>query len=90
MRKLVPLLSLFFLFSCKKTVVYTETSDNFEDNRWMAADVKTFNFKLKRDIDAGDIQLTFSHVHDPQYLTVPLDVVLQTPSGEKENIMMNL
>ncbi|WP_181369485.1 hypothetical protein [Flavobacterium album] len=90
MKKLLPLLLVFILFSCQKSVVYTETSDDFEDNRWMAKDVKTFSFKLKEDIDAGDIKLKFSHVYDPQYLTVPVAVTIEGPSGEKENILLNL
>lgn len=90
MKKLLPLLLVFILFSCKKSVVYTETSDDFEDSRWMASDIKTFDFKLKKDIDAGDIKLTFSHVHEPQYGIVPIAVTLKDPSGQIENIMLNV
>lgn len=90
MKKLLPLLLVFVLFSCKKTVVYTERYDDFEDNRWMATDIKTFEFKLKRDIEAGDIKLTFSHVFEPQYLIVPISVTIQNPTGKKQNIMLNL
>jgi hypothetical protein len=32
----------------------------------------------------------FSHVYEPQYATVPVSVTIEYPSGEKENVFLNL
>jgi hypothetical protein len=81
---------VFPVLSCKKTVVVKDVNTEFVEKQWPAADAKKFEFKLKKDIESGDIKLLFSHVHDPQYGTVPVSVTLESPSGEKENFFMNL
>ena len=78
------------VLSCQKTVVFKDVKKDFADNQWAATDIKKFEFKLKKDIELGDIKLLFSHVHDPQYSTVPVSVSIENPSGEKENFFMNL
>ena len=90
MRKILLLLFVFTLFACKKTVVVKKTDTNFNDNQWMATDIKTFEFKLKRNVEAADINIVFSHVFDPQYSTVPMSVTVENPAGEKENVFVNL
>ena len=90
MKKVVLLFLLFAAFSCQKTVVFKDVKKDFPDNQWAATDVKKFEFKLKKDIEAGDIRLLFSHVHDPQYGAVPVSVTIENPTGEKENFYMNL
>jgi len=90
MKKALLLLSLLLLFSCKKSVVFQDVKKDFSENQWQAKDIKKFEFTLKKDIESGDIKLLFSHVHDPQYGVVPVSVIIENPSGEKENIFMNL
>jgi hypothetical protein len=90
MKKTLLLLLMFTALSCQKTVVFKDVNKNFNDNQWAATDIKKFEFKLKKDVEAGDIRLLFSHVHDPQYATVPVSVTVENPSGEKENFFMNL
>ncbi|MCW4469034.1 hypothetical protein OGH69_08670 [Flavobacterium sp. MFBS3-15] len=90
MKKLLLLATLFAFASCDNTVLYNETAEDFKDNRWLATDVKNFEFELARDINAGDIIMKFSHVHDPQFTTIPVEAVITYPSGEKENVALNL
>lgn len=90
MKKTLLLFVMLTVLSCQKTVVFKDVKKDFADNQWTATDVKKFEFKLKKDIELGDIKLLFSHVHNPQYSTVPVSVSIENPSGEKENFFMNL
>ena len=90
MKKTLLLLLMLTVLSCQKTVVFKDVKKDFADNQWAATDIKKFEFKLKKDTELGDIKLLFSHVHDPQYSTVPVSVSIENPSGEKENFFMNL
>lgn len=89
MKKILLLLCLSVLFSCQKTT-YTTTIKDFANNRWPKNEIKTFTLKLKKDVEVGEVELHFSHVIDPQYDTVPLSVVITHPSGEQENIYVNM
>lgn len=90
MKKTLLFLLMFTVLSCQKTVVFKDVKKDFTDNQWAATDIKKFEFTLKKDIELGDIKLLFSHVHEPQYSTVPVSVSIENPSGEKENFFMNL
>lgn len=90
MKKAFLLLLVFTALSCQKTVVFKDVKKDFSDNQWVATDIKKFEFKLKKDVEAGDIKLLFSHVFEPQYATVPVSVTIEYPSGEKENVFLNL
>jgi len=90
MKKILLLLFMLTLLGCKKTVVVKQMHTDFEDNQWMATNIQNFEFKLKRDVEAGDINLLFSHVFQPQYSTVPVSVTIENPAGETENILVNL
>lgn len=90
MKKALLLLLVFTVLSCQKTVVFKDVKKDFADNQWAATDIKKFEFTLKKDIEAGDIRLLFSHVYEPQYGSVPVSVTIENPSGEKENFYMNL
>lgn len=90
MKKAFLLILVFAALSCKKTVVVKDVNTDFTENQWQATDAKKFEFELKKDLEKGDIRLLFSHVHDPQYSTVPVSVTIEEPSGEKENFYLNL
>lgn len=91
MKKILLLLCLMAMtVSCKKTVVASAIKKDFADKQWMATDVKTFELKVKRNIDNGDIKILFSHVYEPQYTNVPLEITIESPSGAKEEIAINL
>lgn len=90
MKKIFLFLCLAVLFSCKKTTLYTDTIKEFPNNRWPKNEVKTFTLNLKKDVEMAEMELHFSHVIDPQYDTVPLSVTITHPSGETENIYVNM
>ena len=91
MKKILLLLCLIaFVSSCKKTVVASAIKKDFADKQWLATDVKTFELKVKRNIDNADIKILFSHVYEPQYSTVPLEITIESPSGTKEEVAINL
>lgn len=89
MKKIVLLLGLFTLISCNKTTVFTKTYE-FENNRWQTSDVKTYEFDIKKDVQSADIDLKFSHVFDPQYNSVPLQVMIYHPDGTSDNVYLRL
>lgn len=90
MKKILLLLCLMAMVSCKKTVVASAIKKDFADKQWLATDVKTFELKVKRHIDNGDIKVLFSHVYEPQYSSVPLEITIESPSGSKEEIAIDL
>ncbi|WP_294822907.1 hypothetical protein [uncultured Flavobacterium sp.] len=90
MKKIILLATLLAFISCKKNIIYQENAKDFEDNRWLASDVKNFEFDLKDDVAAGDIIMRLSHVHDPQFTSIPVEAVISYPSGERENIALSL
>ncbi|MBY8962398.1 hypothetical protein KJK34_06510 [Flavobacterium sp. D11R37] len=90
MKKVLLLLPLLVLFSCDKTVVFTKTFSDFESNRWGKSDTKSFDFNVKKDIESADVTLNFSHTPDPNYANLPIQVAIQFPDGNKENVSVNL
>lgn len=90
MKKFVFLLPLLLLFSCNKTILFTKTLDDFKNNRWQKSETQVFNFDIKKDVEEADIKLTFSHVFDPQYERVPLELTIEHPDGTKDNMFLNL
>lgn len=90
MKKLVLLLPLLVLFSCKDTVV-NQMHKDFAENQWLKTQAQEFEFDLKKDIQKGDLVLNFSHIYEPGYSTVPLTVSITTPDGKSDmNMLVNL
>lgn len=89
MKKLLLLLILLPFFACSDAVV-SDSTKNFEDNRWLQSDVKSFSLELGEDITSGKLVLNFSHVFDPGYNNVPVSIAFTTPDGETETMMTNL
>lgn len=90
MKKILLLLLMFTVLACTKNEAAREVNREFNENRWEAADTKNFEFTLDKDIPAADISLLFSHIHDPQYATVPVAITLEGPDGKKEDIYLNV
>lgn len=89
MKKLIFLLPVLLLLSCSKDTVYSETIDDFENNRWQKGDIKVFKFDINKDMESASVRLRFSHTFDPQYKTVPLDVSVNKPDGKRDNMHVN-
>jgi len=88
MKNVFAMMLLFVFISCTKFTV-SNTIENFAGNRWEKENIKTFDFEIKDDINA-DISIFFSHVNDPQYDKVPLEVTIQSPSGKKDKMAVML
>ena len=59
---------------------------DFEDNRWFKLDSKTFEFDVNEDVANARIIIKFSHVYEPYYNNVPIEVVIKKQGGESETI----
>jgi len=88
MKKTLALMLLFTLVACTKFTL-SKTIEDFPGNRWEKKNTQAFDFEIKDDMDA-DIAILFSHVDDPQYDKVPLEVTIEDPSGQKEKIAVML
>jgi hypothetical protein len=86
MKNLLLLLPLLFI-GCSN--FHISKTENFIDNRWLKDDPKTFTFSVDQK-ETAHVELKFSHVSDPQYTDVPLEVTLQYPSGKKETLPVTL
>ena len=89
-RKILSFLFLLVLVSCYKGTIYDKVYNDFPGNHWLAGDIKTFDFTLDEKVDAGKIELLFSHVSESQFPVVPLQVIMVYPSGKAETIPVNL
>lgn len=88
MKKIITLMLLFTLASCSKFTLSKKTED-FPDNRWEKKNIQTFEFDIADDMDA-DVAVLFSHVDQPGYDGVPLEVTIKDPLGNKEAIAVML
>ena len=88
MRIILASILLFMFVSCTKFTL-SKTIEDFPENRWEKKNAQTFDFEVKEDMDA-DIAILFSHVDDPHYEKVPVEVTIQDPSGHKETIAVML
>lgn len=89
MKKLILLLVFIPFLACSDAVV-SDSTKNFEDNRWMQDDVKSFSLDLGEDVTSGNLILNFSHIFDPGYNNVPLAIAITNPDGTTDSFMANL
>lgn len=89
MKRIVPPTLLLFLFvSCGKFSY--STNKGFENNRWAKNDVQQYEVILSSGLSSADIEVFFSHIHEPGYDKVPLVLEITYPGGKKENIPLEL
>lgn len=89
--KLLHLLSLFAIFiSCSNPNNYSQFVDFGEDNRWQKDDARTFDFDITDDVQSYNLTFRFSHVYDYQFATVPINFTIENPTGEMENLTIDL
>ena len=89
MKKLLLILLIVPFLSCSDAVV-SDSTKNFENNRWIQSDIKSFSLDLGEDISIGKLVLNFSHVFDPGYNNVPVAIAITYPGGTTETVMANL
>lgn len=89
MKKILPFVALILLFvSCKK--ISYRTSTELTDNRWQKTDVKEFTLALQGGLKNADVDIFFSHVYEPGYSKVPVEVEITYPGGKQETISVEL
>lgn len=86
---LLPFVFTFFI-SCNQSAVLDKFYKLPENNRWLKSDVKTFEFSITDESLDYDMILQFSHVYDYQYNSVPLKMTIESPSGDKKVITVDL
>lgn len=85
------MLVAFFLFlSCNENIVISEFDGDFNNNRWLTSEVKSFHVALESDVENSNLQLHFSHIYDFQFQYVPFEVTITYPDGRKEVVPMNV
>lgn len=84
---IIPIFFLTFI-SCDKNTVYKNFDRDFEDNRWLKADVKTYDFTITDASKAYDLIFDFSHIAGYQFQSVPVkfNIVYPDKSVTTENV----
>ncbi|WP_394758340.1 hypothetical protein [Flavobacterium sp.] len=78
------------LFSCDKKSVYSKFYDLPENHQWQKTDEQVFEFTIEDDSKLYDIIFKFGHVYDYQFDNIPINFVIENPSGEKEKTTIDL
>ena len=90
MRKLFLLLPLLIVTACTQFGLYSETIKGFDNNRWEKNDTKSFSFKINEDVKKANVLILFSHVYEPGYDKVPVEVTFKKEGGNEETFMTDL
>ena len=80
----------FLLISCNKKAVFDQFDTDFESNRWLEKDIKTYDFTIDDDSKLYNITFAFSHVYDYQFSSVPLNIKIVDPSGKEDPMTIDL
>lgn len=80
MKKIILIICLAFMYSCKDTSIYNETKPNFENNRWLVSSKTEFNFELNQSNDV-DFYLNIAHVFGSENKNFKVNVVLSKKEG---------
>ena len=89
--KSLLLFSLFtVLISCSKQSQFSQFDKFGEENRWQKADAKTFEFDITDDTQLYNLIFRFSHVYGYQFASIPLNIVIESPDGKKEELKIDI
>ena len=80
----------FILISCNSSSTFHQFDKMPENNRWEKSAPKTFEFEIKDDSKRYTMVFKFSHVYDYQFASVPIQFVIESPDGKKENLTIDL
>ena len=87
--KYIALFAFLFLFSCDENKVFHQFDKNFESNRWLEKDIKTYDFTISEE-NKYDVVIEFSHVYDYDMATIPLVIKMKTPDGNENTEKLDL
>ncbi|MBL7887775.1 MAG: hypothetical protein JNJ52_13590 [Flavobacterium sp.] len=92
MKKITLLLfgCFFLLISCNQSDLYHKIYTDFDTNRWLEKDTKTFEFTIDDTTKSYNINFIFSHVYDYQFKSVPIQIAITDPSGKDEKQSIDL
>ena len=90
LRGLSLLIILTLSVSCSKNQIFRETNREFPMNRWVKNDDQVFKPKIVNTALNYNVKLTFGHVYGFQFQKVPIQIIMESPSGEIEMLDMNL
>ena len=82
-------LLFLILFSCDSKVIYNEFYSNFDENRWVLNEAKSFTFTIEKE-EVGAIVLHLGHIYDFQFESIPIEVKIITPDSETEVLELNV
>ena len=82
--------SLFILMSCNSSSTFNQFDKMPENNHWEKSDIKVYEFEIKDDAKLYNIVFEFSHVYDYQFVTVPIQFVIESPDGKTENLAIDM
>ena len=90
----IKLLSLLLvtlaLTSCTENKVYDQLDQNFPENRWQKATLKTFDFTIEQEAQNYDVNLHFAYLSDFQVNPIPMTLSILHPDGTEEKKEINL
>jgi gliding motility-associated lipoprotein GldH len=87
--KFLLFIILPLLFSCSDNH-FRQFDTLPDDQRWLASDIKTYEFDVENDTQFYNIVFEFSHVYDYQFTSIPLNVTILSPDGKTEQIAVDL
>lgn len=82
--------ALTFFVSCDKSKLFSQFDTFGEENRWQKSDAKVYEFAIDDDSQLYNLTFRFSHVFDYQFGSVPIQFVIESPDGKKENFIIDL
>ncbi len=69
------------LISCNSSTVYSKLDKNFDKNRWMTSDIKTYDFKIEDDSIPYNLVFKFSHVYNYNFPSIVINYNIADESG---------
>lgn len=82
-------LTLLFI-SCKNQgEIYNEFENFSDNNRWEKKDIKKFSFTVSEP-SKYNCELRFRHIYGFQFETIPLQIIITSPTGKQEKLQFDL
>lgn len=83
MYKLCSVFLLLFLFGCGDKNDISFLNKDFTQNRWSRYGIERFNFPIDQMMTNADFYIRFSHIYEPGYNEVPVEVAITNPDGKQ-------
>lgn len=59
---------------------------DFPDRRWLTDTWQEYTVVIPADTETANINIVFSHIHEPGYSEIPVSVKMKTPDNKEEII----